>query len=93
MSLTHSYLNLEDVCGRGTSGCLWQGPLGVQDVKKTLRDVSGKGTRSQKMLLLRPRQKRWSGIVGLITLAPPCRGYSRLKLKPGGLRACAHQGT
>ena len=26
----------------------------------------------------------WSGIVGLITLAPPCKEYSRLKLRPGG---------
>lgn len=25
----------------------------------------------------------WSGIVGLITLAPPCKEYSRLKLRPG----------
>lgn len=26
----------------------------------------------------------WSGLVGLITLAPPCKEYSRLKLRPGG---------
>ena len=26
----------------------------------------------------------WSGIVSLITLAPPCKEYSRLKLRPGG---------
>ena len=29
----------------------------------------------------------WSGIVSLITLAPPCKEYSRLKLRPGGPKA------
>ena len=29
----------------------------------------------------------WSGIVALIMLAPPCKEYSRLKLRPGGPKA------
>ena len=29
----------------------------------------------------------WSGIVVLIMLAPPCKEYSRLKLRPGGPKA------
>ena len=29
----------------------------------------------------------WSGIVALIVLAPPCKEYSRLKLRPGGPKA------
>ena len=36
----------------------------------------------------------WSGIIALIMLAPPCKEYSRLKLRPGGpkaLRTAAHE--
>ena len=29
----------------------------------------------------------WSGSVSLLTLAPPCKEYSRLKLRPGGPKA------
>ena len=29
----------------------------------------------------------WSGIVALIMLAPPCKEYSRLKLRPSGPKA------
>ena len=29
----------------------------------------------------------WSGAVALIMLAPPCKEYSRLKLRPGGPKA------
>ena len=29
----------------------------------------------------------WSGILSLLTLAPPCKQYSRLKLRPGGPKA------
>ena len=33
------------------------------------------------------RRLAWSGLVGLICLAPPCKEFSRLKLRPGGPRA------
>ena len=29
----------------------------------------------------------WSGLVGLIILAPPCKEFSRLKLRAGGPKA------
>ena len=30
----------------------------------------------------------WSGAIGLIVCAPPCKEYSRLKMRPGGLQPC-----
>ena len=33
----------------------------------------------------------WSGLVGLIVLAPPCKEFSRLKLRAGGPKALSPQ--
>ena len=43
------------------------------------------GSRRQQHAGTHPCDR--SGVVSLITLAPPCKEYSRLKLRPGGSRA------
>ena len=35
----------------------------------------------------------WSGAIGLIVCAPPCKEYSRLKMRPGGLQPSGHPTT